>query len=454
MVGRREVVIRIKKGLDLPLEGRPQQRIEDAPPPRHVAVLGDDYPGMRPAMKVREGDRVACGQLLFTDKKNEGLYYTAPAAGTIKVIHRGARRALLSVVIEVQGADAESFATIAEEDVKRLPRDAVVGNLVASGLWTALRTRPFSKPPPIAAKPHSLFVTAMDTNPLAVDPAVVIRERAQAFSLGLDVLAKLTDGPIYVCNRPDVELPQARDDRIRVRSFSGIHPAGLPGTHIHFLDPVSAEKTVWFIGYQDVIAVGALFKTGRLDNERVVALGGSGVRRPRLLRTTLGASLDELIAGELEDGELRVISGSVLSGRTAVGPWAFLGRYHNQVSVIPEDRERRLFGYLTSGFNRHSVLPIYVSKWLGRQRIRLTTSTNGSPRAMVPVGGYERVMPLNILPTQLLRSLLTGDVEMAIELGCLELDEDDIALCTYACPSKYEYGPILRRMLTEIEQGG
>lgn len=447
-------MFKLKKGLNLPLRGRPAQRIAKAAPVRHVALLGEDYPGIRPTMAVREGDAVSKGSLLFTDKKNPGVRYTAPAAGAVKAIHRGAKRALQSVVIEVRGDGAERFMHAPDGDAGRYSRQEVVDNLVASGLWTALRTRPYSKPPPLDGRPHSLFVTAMDSNPLAADPAVIIAEQAEAFSFGLDLLAKLTHGAVHVCKAAQAGLPVGGDGRIRVSSFAGPHPAGLPGTHIHFLDPVGAHKTVWFIGYQDVIAVGQLFRTGQLPNERVVALGGPRVPRPRLLRTLLGASLNELTAGELGEGELRVISGSVLSGRTAVGPWAYLGRYHNQVSVIREDRERRLFGYLSYGFNRHSVLPIYVSKWLGRRNIPLTTSTNGSPRAMVPVGSYERVMPLDILPTQLLRALLTEDIEAAIELGCLELDEDDIAPCTYACPAKYEYGPILRSVLTQIEKEG
>ncbi len=447
-------MIEIKNGLDLPIGGRPEQRIEDARHVRNVALIGDDYPGMKPTMAVREGDTVKRGQLLFTDKKNEGVRYTAPAAGTVSGIHRGEKRVLQSVVIEVAGDDAEPLPSYSAEEIGNLARDVVVEHLVASGLWTSLRTRPYSKVPGLNSAPHSLFVTAIDTNPLAADPVVVIENRAVEFALGLDVLAKLTEGNVYVCQEAGKFLPSGTDPRLGVEEFSGIHPAGLPGTHIHFLDPVGANKTVWFVNYQDVIAIGASFQQGELVNERVVALGGPVVRNPRLLRTVLGASLDELTAGELESGELRVISGSVLAGRAAHGPWAYLGRYHCQISVLAEDRKRRMFGYLTSGFNRHSVLPIYVSKRIGRDWVQFNTSTNGSPRGMVPIGTYERVMALDILPTQLLRSLLTGDIEMAINLGCLELDEDDIALCTYACPCKYEYGPILRDVLTTIEKEG
>lgn len=447
-------MIRIKKGLELPIAGQPEQVIEDARAARSVGVLGEDYPGMKPTMLVREGDTVRKGQPLFSDKKNEGVLYTAPVAGRISAINRGAKRVLLSVVIEPEGDAAEPFEAAGENGIAGLDAGKVRDTLVQSGLWTAFRTRPFSRVPAIGSKPHSIFVTAMDSNPLAADPVVVIAGREGEFKAGLDVIAKLTDGLIHVCQEAGKPVPLGADARLTVQEFSGVHPAGLAGTHIHFVDPVSTSKTVWYVNYQEVMAIGELFLTGNLNPLRVVALGGPGVERPRLLRTVLGVNLDELTAGELDGGENRVISGSVLAGRSAQSPAAFLGRYHLQVSVLPEDRERHLIGYLTPGLDRHSVFPTYLSKWLGETGIRFTTTTNGSQRSMVPIGTYEAVMPLDILPTQLLRSLLVGDLDTAINLGCLELDEEDIALCTYACPAKYEYGPVLRAVLDTIEKEG
>jgi len=444
-------MISTKKGLDLPIGGAPEQTLADSKTPRSVAVLGPDYVGMKPTMAVKEGDVVKRGSLLFSDKKTPGVIFTSPAAGKVSAVNRGAKRALVSVVIDVEGDGAESFAS---GDAARSSREGIVENLVNSGLWTAFRTRPFSRVPALDAEAHSIFVTAMDTNPLAADPLVVINERPQEFAVGLDIIAELTAGAVHVCHEAGKFLPAGTNTRLSVAEFSGPHPAGLAGTHIHFLDPVHAEKTVWSIGYQDVIAIGHLFTTGELDATRVVALAGPGVARPRLIKTLLGASTDELTAGELNDGEQRVISGSVLSGHRAHSGLAFLGRYHTQVSVLPEDRERRLFGYLTPGSNKHSTFPIYLSKWLGRKTVDFSTTSNGSARGMVPIGTYDSVMPQDILATQLMRALLVGDVERAINLGCLELDEDDIALCTYACPGKYEFGPVLRQMLNQIEKEG
>lgn len=445
-------MIKLKHGLDLPITGAPAQRIEAARPVRSVAVIGFDYHGMKPTMEVQVGDRVKLGQLLFTDKKTPGVRYTAPAAGVISAIHRGEKRVLQSVVIDLDGDEQETFAQYAADQLEALTDEQVRENLQQSGLWTALRTRPFSKVPALDAVPRSIFVTAIDTHPLAADPAVIIGEHATDFENGLKVLGNLAK--IFLCKADGANLPGEKLAKVQSEAFAGPHPAGLPGTHIHFLDPVSTSKSVWQIGYQDVIAVGKLFTTGQLFVERVVALGGPVVEQPRLLRTRLGANLEELTAGELKPGFNRVISGSVFGGRTAQGAFAFLGRYHNQVSCLSEGNEREMMHYLRAGVNKHSVMNIFVSKLASAKLFNFTTTTNGSPRAMVPVGNYEAVMPLDILPTQLLRYLIVGDTEMAQKLGCLELDEEDLALCTYVCAGKYEYGPILRDNLTRIEKEG
>lgn len=450
-------MIRIKRGLDIPISGAPEQRIDDVRTVRSVAVLGRDYVGMKPTMLVSEGERVRLGQALFTDKKNEGVVYTAPGTGTVRAINRGKRRRFLSLVIELDDdqSDQETFEACDDHALAVLERDAIVDNLVSSGLWTALRTRPYSRVPAPDSQPAAVFVNLMDSNPLAADQEVIVREHLDDFLRGMRLLSRLTDGRLYACRRAGsfsgVEKEHTADNVV-VEDFDGPHPAGLTGTHIHFLEPVSLNKWVWSINAQDVIAVGKLFHTGRLWTERVVALAGPQVRSPRLLRTRLGANLEELTSGELKEGDNRVISGSVLSGRHAREPEQFLGRHHQQVSVLREGRERQFMAYLSPGIDRHSNLGIYLSSLFRGRRFDFTTNTNGSERAMVPVGSYETVMPLDILPTQLLRSLIVTDIESAMDLGALELDEEDLALCTYVCPGKYEYGPILRNNLTRIEK--
>ena len=446
-------MIKVRRGLDLPISGAPEQVVYDGPTVSQVALVGLDYQGMKPTMAVREGDQVKLGQLLFTDKKNASARYTAPAAGTVVAINRGERRVFQSLVIDIDGDTSETFETYAVEQLDTLDRADVIENLVKSGQWTALRTRPFSKVPAADTMASSIFVTAMDTNPLSADPSVIVGQRREDFTSGLKILARLTNGPVNLCVAPNSTIPGADIDGVREIAFSGPHPAGLTGTHIHFVDPVSIDKTVWSIGYQDVIAIGALFTTGCIDVRRVIAIAGPQVTQPRLLGTRLGANINQLVIGELKNDENRVISGSVLSGRQAVSEFAFLGRYHSQVSVIQEGRERQFLHYLRAGVDKHSSLPVFVSS-LTKKLFNMTTSTNGSERAMVPVGGYEKVTALDILPIQLLRSLIVGDTEMAQKLGCLELDEDDMGLYTYVCVGKYEYGRILRDNLTRIEKEG
>jgi Na+-transporting NADH:ubiquinone oxidoreductase subunit A len=452
---------RIRKGLNLPIAGEPEQRVEAAAAPSRVALLADDHVGMRPTMHVAEGDEVKRGQLLFEDKKTSGVRYTAPAGGRVAAIHRGERRALQSLVIELDNAELSgagetiAFDSYTAKPPGALTRQQVRDLLVESGQWTAFRRRPFSKVPPPGEVPQAIFVTAMDTRPLAPAVDVVLAGREEDFNRGLEALAKLTDGPVYVCKAPGSSVPTPGNSKFLVEEFEGPHPAGTAGVHIHFLQPVSRQRAVWAIGYQDVAATGRLFASGELDVARTIALAGPAVKRPRLLRTRLGVSTAALVKAELAEGENRIISGSVLAGRAAGGDvFGYLGRYHNQVAVLHEGRARHFLGWMSPGFNLFSTANTNLSKLIPGKKFRFDTAVHGSDRAMVPIGLYERVMPMDILPTFLLRALLIGDVEQAEKLGCLELDEEDLALCTFVCPGKAEYGPLLRRVLTMIEKEG
>ena len=457
---------RITRGLRLPIAGEPSGLVEDARPARRVALVAADYVGLRPTMHVSAGDAVSRGQPLFEDKTMPGVRYTAPAAGTVKAINRGARRALQSVVIEQSRAEREGrapeaahFRSWAGRHPSGMTEGEVRELLLESGQWTALRARPYGRVADPATRPHSIFVTAIDTNPLAPDVAAIFEGREGPFERGLAALARLTPGPVFVCTGPEqrVHAPASASNQIRHEVFDGVHPAGTVGVHIHTLDPVDRGKVVWHIGVQDVIATGRLFETGVLDVSRVVALGGPPVARPRLLRTRIGAALDGLVDGEVEAGaDYRVISGSVLSGRLAAAGdiEGYLGRYHQQVSVLAEDRDRAFLGWLGPGLGTFSTIRTFASALIPRRRFPMTTSTHGSPRAIVPIGMYERVMPMDLLPTPMLRALVMHDVERAEELGCLELDEEDLALCTFVDPGKADFGPHLRRVLETLRAEG
>ena len=449
-------VITIKKGLDLPISGEPRQIIEPGNRPSQVALLGEEYVGLKPTMLVEVGDKVKKGQPLFEDKKTKGVLFTAPASGEIVAINRGERRVLQSVVIRCNGLDAdEQIRFDIHTDLQALSAEVVQAQLVNSGLWTALRTRPFSRVPALDSKPAGIFVTAMDTNPLAADPRLIIAEQRDAFKAGLAVLSHLTEGKVYLCQDKGEALVGTDLPKVEVRRFAGVHPAGLAGTHIHFTLPVSIERQVWHIGYQDVIAYGKLFQTGELYTDRVVALGGPSVLNPRLLRTQLGAELSALVADEIKPGNNRVVSGSVLSGHTAQGVHDFLGRFHNQVSVLAEDAQHQVLPWVRGGSDKFSITRAVTSRLFGLTKsFEFTTHQGGSQRAMMAFGQLDRVMPLDILPTLLVRDLVVRDTDEAQALGALELDEEDLALCTFVCPGKYDFGKELRACLDVIEREG
>lgn len=456
----------ITKGLDLPLQGLPSTVVEQGLAVEHVALLGPDYHGMRPTMKVEVGSKVSLGDPLFEDKKKPGALFCAPASGEVKALRRGDKRAFLSCVIAVDGERDAADQKKAFFDEWSLDRIAAASSqevcerICQAGLWSSLRTRPFSKTPAVDERPRGLFVSTLDTRPLAMDPQVVIARHPEAFEAGLRVLHQGLEREIYLNIGLNQDIPGHDLPFVKLHSWEGKHPAGLVGTHMHILLPVDLQHVNWHIGYQDVIAVGYLFLEGRHWVQRFVALSGSCAHRPRIIQTRLGASLTELTQGEIKQpdaGRVRIISGSVLGGRHGQAPLDFLSRWSQQVCMIPEGDQRDFFltkGWLSPGFHKFSILGTYLGKFIPGYRFNMTTSTQGSKRSMVPIGMYERVMPLDILPTYLLRALIAGDTERAQELGALELDEEDLALCTFVCPGKYEYGPVLRHNLEEIEKNG
>ena len=444
---------KLKKGLDLPLRGRPDERIDTANEVSKVAVLGADYVGLKPTMLVQEGDSVKIGTPLFEDKKNPGVLVTSPASGTVSAINRGGKRALVSVEVNIEGEEAENYDTTAESDLANMEQGSVRELLQKSGQWVAFRTRPYGKVPAIDSSPNSIFINAMDTNPLAVDPQLIIADNSNNFANGVTILSRF-GVPVYVCQEKSANLPNLTSGNAKVAHFEGPHPAGLSSTHVHFIDPVDSRKVVWTIGYQDVIAMGRLFVEGKLSVERCIAVAGPLVNSPRVFRSRLGANISELIEGRTIEGKMRAISGSVYNGHNAFGHIDFLGRYDNQVSLIEENDDREFMGWIAPGAKKFSALNIFVSSLFKPKAYDITSSQNGSPRAVVPIGAYEQVMPLDILPTPLIKSLLVKDTDAAQELGCLELVEEDLALCSFVDPGKHDFAPVLRLTLTQIEREG
>lgn len=447
-------LIKMSKGLDIPLSGEPEQKIYPASTSRSVALIGYDYIGLKPDLAVEVGDRVKLGQLLFVDKRMPGVRYTSPGCGEIISINRGPRRALESIVIGLKGDDEVTFDSFSESQLTSSKSDLIKRALIDSGLWTSIRSRPYSRVADPGTIPHSIFITAMDTNPLAPRIDEMLKGNETYFVSGLLGLSKLTDGNIYLCKDPESDIPAPEIKSLVASEFSGPHPAGNAGTHIHFLDPVNRNKTVWVVGAQDVLAIGRFLRTGKIPVERIVSLAGPGVKKPRLLKSRIGACIDDLVADELDERKHRIISGSVLSGRTSSGAVNFLGRYHQQVTVILEKTDRFFLGWLRPGINLFSARNIVLSRLFPGKKFDFTTEIHGGRRAILPIGNYERVMPMDILPTFLLRALMVEDIEEAEKLGCLELDEEDLALCGFVSSSKIDYGPVLRKNLTLIEKEG
>ena len=450
-------MIRIKKGLDIPIYGSPAEEIVDSKKSRSVAILGDDYVGMKPTMLVEEGDQVKLGQPLFEDKKNPGVLVTSPAGGKVEAINRGNRRVLQSIVIEVDSNEGfVQFNSYTEDDLSNATKETIREQLISSGMWTAFRTRPYSKTPNIETSPANIFISALDTQPLSPNPEHVINLQEDDFNFGIAVLKRLVSCPIHLSVSDNSKLDIHEDDQLKTHIFTGPHPSGLVGTQMHFISPASLTNINWSIGYQDVIAIGKLFKTGLLSVERVISLAGPQVNEPSYIKTRLGACTDELTAGELTQRENRIISGSVISGREAIGAYAYLGRYHNQVSVVAEanSKDREFMNWLTPGPRKFSKIPLFLSSLFPKKFFKFKTLMNGSDRPIVPIGVYEEVLPLNVLPAMLLRNIVLLDTEKIQSLGGLELDEEDLSLCSYVCPGKYDFGSLLRAGLTKIEVEG
>jgi len=444
-------MIRIKRGLTLPLVGEPEQSVFPSPAITHVGVALADYRGLQPQLLVQDGERVCTGQALFCDADTTAIRVTSPATGVVRVQTGADGARTLSIAVEAD--EFVEFSRFAEAELPALTDAQVRQQLLAAGLWPAFRTRPLQNVPGSDIKPHAIFVTAMDTQPLAPRAERLIEADLTAFSQGLTVISHLTRGLVYVCKAPAAYVPVPDIVNIKVEEFAGKHPAGLAGTHIHFLDRIGAgsDKQVWSINYQDVMAIGRLFVTGRVDAERIIALAGSQVVDARLLRVRLGADLRELNAGQLKSESCSIISGSVLHGRQISDDQPYLGRYHQQVSVLPTvpTTAQRWWGL---GARQFSALPIFLARLLRIKKYRICSDTNPSPQPPVITAAYERVWPLRMPVLPLLEALVAQDMERAIKLGALELADEDLALCSFVCPGKQNYGALLRAVLEQANQ--
>jgi Na+-transporting NADH:ubiquinone oxidoreductase subunit A len=437
-------VIKLKKGLDIPLQGMAEKVLEKPALPKVFAVKPTDFPGIRPKMMVRADDEVKVGTPLFFDKYNPEVMFASPVSGRVVAINRGERRKILEVVIKSD--EKMTLEKFEKADPGSLTRSDIVKVLLKAGLWPFLRQRPYGIIPRPGDEPRSIFISGFDTAPLAPDYGFIMDGTDREFQAGINVLGKLTDGKVHLNLNPDLTPPEVftKVTGVQLNYFTGPHPSGNPGVQIHHLDPVHKNGTVWYIGPQHVLTLGRFFLNGAVDFSRIIALTGSEVLKPRYYQTMMGASVAGYVRENVREGNLRFISGNVLTG-SKIPMNGFIGFYDSQITVIPEGDHHRFLGWATPGLDRFSVSRTFFSWLMGDRKYRLDTNYNGGLRAYVMTGEYERVLPMDIIPQQLIKAIMVEDIDKMENLGIYEVIEEDMALCEYICTSKTEVQTIIRQ---------
>ena len=444
-------VIRIKKGLDIKMKGQAEKIYVKAPRAKTYAVKPVDFQEFTPKIIPKLCDPVKVGTPIFYDKYNPEIKFPSPVSGTLLEIKRGERRRIIEVVVEDDGKDTpEKFL---QGDPEDLDRDKIVENLLESGLWPMIKQRPYSIIARPDKKPKSIFISAFDTAPLAPDYDFVLKDMEEDFQWGVNVLRKLNEGKVYL--GLDGRFPSVKTltsiKGVEVNHFKGPHPAGNVGIHIHRLDPINKGEVVWTVKPQDVVAIGRLFRYGRYDPSIVVALTGSQVEKPLYYKTIRGTGVAPLLEGKLKEGDNRVISGNVLNGLQIDAAQGHLGFSDAQLTVIPEGNYFEMFGWIMPGLKKMSASRSFMSTWLApNKKFELDTNYHGGERAFVMTGEYEKVLPMDIYPVQLLKAILVNDIDLMEELGIYEVDEEDLALCEFVCTSKTPVTKILRSGLKNL----
>lgn len=434
-------VIKIKKGLDIPLSGKAEKVFGQTRLPGLFAVKPTDFHGVVPKMVLKEGDPVKIGTVLFFDKHHPEVKFVSPVSGTLKAVNRGERRRILEVILESDGKD--EFVEFGVADPAHSGKDEVIGKLLESGAWPYIRQRPYNIIANPSDTPLSIFISGFDTAPLAPDLDFILTGQDDAFKAGIEVLKKLCNNIHIGLSSESASKIYQKTEGVQIHRFQGPHPAGNVGIQIHHVAPLNKGEKVWVINPQDVISIGTLFTTGKHDFSRSIVVAGSEVLRPAYFRYRLGASVTELLRDNVADGTLRVISGNVLTGDHIEND-GFIGFYHYQVSVIPEGNTHEFLGWALPGFGKFSMSRSYFS-WLCRKKqYRLDANMHGGHRAIVISGQYDKVLPMDVLPEQLFKAILTDDIDKMEQLGIYEVVEEDVALCEFVCTSKMEIQSILR----------
>ena len=439
-------VIKLRKGFDIKLVGEAERVMVNAPHAETVAVKPTDFIGVVPRMLVEAGTEVKAGSPLFHDKSDENLVFTSPVSGEVVEIRRGAKRKLLEVVIL---ADREiEYIDFGKADPGTLTRGDLIDKMMKSGVWPVLRQRPYK----VIADPHdepkAIFISAFDSAPLAPDMDYIIHGQSRDFQTGIDVLKKLTPGKVHLNTRNNAPVSDIFTNTrgVQINKFEGPHPAGCVGVQIHHIDPIGKNEIVWVVNPQDVLVIGRLFNEGRYNASRIIALAGSEVKSPKYYKTIAGTSIKPIVADNVNPGNNRYISGNVLNG-SKISNEGYLGFYDNMVTVIPEGDEPEFLGWIAPGLNKISISRTFFTWLTPNKKYKLDTNLHGEERAFVMTGEYEKVLPMDIYPLQLLKSIMVGDIEAMENLGIYEVDEEDLALCEFICTSKMPVQKIIRQGL-------
>ncbi|QZT39050.1 Na(+)-translocating NADH-quinone reductase subunit A [Halosquirtibacter xylanolyticus] len=436
-------VIKLKKGLNIPLQGEAEKTMKKASPSQTYAIKPTDFPGLTPKLSVKEGATVKAGSPLFYDKSNPEVKFTSPVSGEVVAVVRGERRRILEVVVK---ADNEIvYEEFQKGSPSSLKREEIKESLLTSGLWPMLKMRPYGIVARPADTPKDIFISCFDSAPLASDYEFVLAEEQKHFQVGIDALSKLTDGSVHL------GLPADSSNKmfgaiqgVKTTKFSGPHPAGNVGVQIAHISPINKGDIYWTIAPQDVVNIGRLFEKGIYDAKRVIALTGSPLKSPEYVETLIGANISSVMQESIDAENNRIISGDVLTG-TQVEIDGHMSFYSNQVTILPEGNYYEMFGWALPGLGKFSPSRTFFS-WLGSKARKFTMDTNfhGEERAFVVTGEYEKVLPMDILPVQLFKSILVNDIDKMEQLGIYEVIEEDIALCEYVCTSKIDIQKILR----------
>ena len=444
--------IKIKKGLNIKLTGEAEKTVASLPLPETFAIKPPDFSGLVPGLLVKPGDEVQAGSPLFLDKTHEGVFFCSPVSGEVVDVIRGEKRKLLEIKVL---ADREiNYAPFNKADPNELEPEAVREALLQSGTWPLIRQRPFGIMANPSDRPKAIFISAFDSNPLAPDLNFIFRDGAEDFQTGLDALRKLTPGKVHLTIHADqAAAPAFANARgVQINTISGPHPAGNVGVQIHHIDPVGKGQVVWCIQPQDVLIIGRIFNQGILDASKIIAITGSEVKSPKYYKSIIGCAVHNYLqdAG-LKEGNNRIISGSVLTGKQ-ISSEGYLGFYDNQVTVIPEGNEPEFMGWLAPGLNKFSHSRTFFSWLRPGKKYSLDTNMHGEERPFVMTGQYEEVFPMDIFPVQLLKAVLVEDLELMESLGIYEVVEEDFALCEFVCTSKIESQDIIRRGLELVRR--